>query len=119
MTQFAIQRVRATPEAVELLDGLFERHGPVALVQFGRCSDGAAVKCLTRAEVLPGDDDIKLGEIGGAPFYVDAHEYDRSGRPTVTVDVAAGSAGSFALEGLEELHLVTHASDADRVREPA
>jgi uncharacterized protein len=106
MTRFAIRRVRATPEAVELVERLVEIHGPVAFVQLGECEDGAAATCLTRGELLPNDDDIKLGEIAGAPFYVDAHLYERAGRPACVVDVAAGAAGGLALEGLEEVHFV-------------
>ena len=76
MTRFAIQRVRATPEALDLIEELVEIHGPVALFQAGECGDGAAATCLTRAELLPSDEDMKLGEIGGAPFYVDTELYE-------------------------------------------
>jgi uncharacterized protein (DUF779 family) len=106
MTRFAIRRVRATPEALDLIERLAAMHGPVALFQFGECEDGAPATCLTGAELLPNDDDIKLGEIGGAPFYVNADLYARSGRPTCVVDVAPGAAGGLALEGLEEFHFV-------------
>ena len=88
MPRFAIRRVRATPEAIGLVERLVEIHGPVAFVQLGECEDGAAATCLTRGELLPNDDDLKLGEIGGAPFYVNAHVYERAGRPACLVDVA-------------------------------
>jgi uncharacterized protein len=107
MTRFAIQRVRATPEALELIEQLVEDHGPVAFLQLLRCSDESPVICLTRAELLPGDQDVKLGEVGGAPFYVDAEQYEHSGRPSIVVDVAPGAAGRFSLEGLGEVHFVT------------
>ncbi len=113
MTRFAIRRVRATPEALELVERLVEKHGPVAFFQSGDCNEGAVATCLTRAELLPNDEDTKLGEIAGAPFYVNAERYARSGRPTYLLDVAPGAAGSLALEGLEEVHFVTRA-DATR-----
>lgn len=109
MTRFAIQRVRATPEALDLIDQLVEKHGPVAFFQAGGCCDGTAAKCLTKAELLPSDDDIKLGEIGRAPVYVDAEEYRRLGRPAFVIDVAVGPAGAFSLEGLEQVHFVSRA----------
>jgi len=118
MTRFAIRRVRATPEAVELIARLAERHGPVAFFQFGECEEGAAATCLTRAELLPDEDDMKIGEIGGAPFYVNAQLYARSGRPSCVVDVAPGAAGALALEGLEDVHFVIRTS-ADAAREIA
>jgi uncharacterized protein len=112
MSQFAIQRVRATPEALELIERLVEEHGPVAFFQSGDCGEGNPAICLTRAELLPTDQDLKLGEIGGAPFYIDAERYERSDRPSLVIDVAPGSAGSFPLGGLEEIHFVTRTPDA-------
>ena len=109
MNRFAIQRVRATPEALNLIDRLVEKHGPIAFLQTGGCCDGTATRCLTRAELLPSEDDIKLGEVGGAPVYVEAEEYRRWGRPAFVIDVADGAAGAFSLEGLEELHFVSRA----------
>ena len=115
MTSFAIQRVRATPEALELIERLVEKHGPVAFFQTGGCCDGTATKCLTRAELLPSEDEIKVGEVGGAPVYVEIEEYRRWGRPDFVIDVADGAAGAFSLEGLEELHFVSRApADAPR-----
>ena len=107
MTRFAIHRVTATPAALQLIKRLIEKHGPVAFLQPGDCSDWAPAMCLTKAELLPSPGDVKLGEIGGSPFYVDREQYDRSDRPVLMIDVAAGAAGEFALEGLEEVHFVT------------
>jgi uncharacterized protein (DUF779 family) len=112
MTRFAIQRLKATPEALELIEQLVVEHGPLAFLQSSQCSDESVVICLTRAELLPSDGDMRLGEIGGAPFYVDAEQYQRSGRPTLVVDVASGGAGRFSLEGLGEVHFVTRAQTA-------
>jgi uncharacterized protein (DUF779 family) len=112
MTRFAIQRVRATREALDLIERLAEKHGPLAFFQSGESFEGTMAKCLTRAELLPSDDDIKLGEIGGAPFYVDAERYRRSGRPTFLIDVAPGTAAGLPLEGLEEVHFVTRPQDS-------
>jgi uncharacterized protein (DUF779 family) len=119
MTRFAIRRVRATADAVELIERLVEIHGPVAFVQLGECEDGAAATCLTRGELLPNDEDIKLGEIAGAPFYVNAHVYERAGRPACVVDVAPGAAGGLALEGLEDVHFVIRASEPAGSAQPA
>lgn len=105
--RFAIQRVSATPAALELIDRLAEKHGPVAFFQSGGCCDGTAAMCLTKGELLPSPSDVKLGEIGGAPFYVDSEQYERWGRPVFLIDVADGAAGGFSLEGLDDVHFVT------------
>ena len=116
MTRFAIQRVTATPEALELIESLRERHGDLAFLQLGECGGGLPAMCLTKRELLPGPGDVKLGEIGASPFYVDEEQYGQSGRPVLVLDVADGGAGDFSLEGLEEFHFVTRTS---AVAEPA
>jgi uncharacterized protein (DUF779 family) len=101
------EKVTATPEALELIERLEQRHGPVAFFQSGGCCDGTAPICLTQGELLPSPSDLRLGRIGGAPFYVDTEQYERWKPPEVLIDVAAGPAGSFSLEGLERVHFVT------------
>jgi uncharacterized protein len=113
MTRFAIQRVRATPEALELIGRLREKHGEIAFFQSGGCDDGSTAMCLSRVELLPSDDDVKLGEIGGAPFYADREQYEGWGEPTLLIDVSPGPASSFSLEGLEEVHFVTRSPSGD------
>jgi uncharacterized protein len=107
------ERVTATPEALEMIERLKRKHGPLAFFQSGGCCDGSAAMCLTRGELLPTDDDVKLGAIGGCPFYVDGEQYQRWGEPEILIDVSAGAAGSFSLEGLEEVHFVTRSPDPD------
>jgi hypothetical protein len=109
MTTFAIQRVTATPSALALIERLIEKHGPVAFLQSGACADWTPATCLTKAELLPNLGEVKLGEIGGCPFYVDREAYERSGRPVLVVDVAEGAGGEFSLEGLEDAYFVCRA----------
>jgi uncharacterized protein (DUF779 family) len=33
--------------------------------------------CLRAGELAPGAGDVRLGDVGGAPFYVDAEQYER------------------------------------------
>lgn len=109
------ERISATPEALELIERLEQRHGPVAFVQAEAGGDETPPICLTKGELLPSlsPSDLRLGRIGGAPFYVDGEQYERRHRPEFVVDVAPGPAGSFALAGLERLHFVTRTPQAE------
>jgi uncharacterized protein len=67
MTCFAIQRVKATSVAFELIVGPSEKHGPVSFFRSGGCCDGSAPTCLERAELVPSPSDVKMGEITRTP----------------------------------------------------
>ena len=51
-------------------------HGPVLFHQSGGCCDGSSPMCYPQGEFLIGDYDVKLGEIGGAPFYISGPQYE-------------------------------------------
>lgn len=107
MADPATSAVVATPAALEVIHRLEAAHGPLAFFQSGGCCDGTSPICLKDGELPPGPHDLRLGEIGGAPFYIDSDQYERWGRPTFLVDVAAGAAEGFSLEGLLDVHFIT------------
>jgi uncharacterized protein (DUF779 family) len=109
----AVQRVTATTEALEVIERLKQKHGPLAFFQSGGSWDRAAAVCLTRGELLPTDGDVKIGAIAGSPFYVDREQYERWGAPEFVIDVAPGEAGGFSLEGAEGIHFVSEAPETD------
>jgi uncharacterized protein (DUF779 family) len=109
-------RVTATPEALAVIGRLRVAHGPLAFFQSGGCCDGTAPMCFGEHDMPPSAQDVKLGEIGGAPFYIDGEQDERWGRPAFLIDVADGPAQSFSLEGLEGVHFVTRTAAGE---EPA
>jgi uncharacterized protein len=101
------ESVSATRAALEVITRLEAAHGPLAFFQSGGCCDGTSPICLKGDELPPSPHDLRLGEIGGAPFYIDADQYERWGRPEFVIDVSVGAAEGFSLEGLEGVHFVT------------
>jgi uncharacterized protein len=99
--------VTATTEALEIVERLRRKHGPLAFFQSGGCCDGSAPICLCESDMPPGPGDVKLGAIGGAPFYIDSEQYQRWNAPRFLIDVSAGAAEGFSLEGLEGVHFLT------------
>lgn len=106
--------VQATPAALEAIRRLEAAHGPVMFFQSGGCCDGTSPMCLKDGELPLGPQDVRLGELGGAPFYIDAEQYERWGRPRFEIDVAAGAAEGFSLEGLDGVHFVTRMPSCSR-----
>jgi len=101
------EAVSATEAALDELSRLRERFGPLMLFQSGGCCDGSSPLCLHEGELLVGANDLRLGEVGGVPFYVDAEQYERWNRPGFVLDVAPGAGDAFSLEGLDGLHFVS------------
>ncbi|HUO71837.1 MAG TPA: DUF779 domain-containing protein [Solirubrobacteraceae bacterium] len=107
MTSGPEAAVTATRAALEVIDRLEAAHGPVMFFQSGGCCDGTSPICIKRGELPIQSSDLELGEIGGAPFYIDSEQYERWGRPQFLIDVRPGAAEGFSLEGLVGVHFVT------------
>ena len=60
------ERVTATPAALDLIGVLVAEHGPVLFHQSGGCCDGSSPMCYPQGDFIVGDQDVRLGEIGGA-----------------------------------------------------
>ncbi len=100
-------RVDATPAALELLERLRAKHGPLMFHQSGGCCDGSSPMCFPLGEFIVGSSDVKLGEIGGAPFYMSDSQFEYWKHTRLTIDVVPGRGGMFSLENSEELRFLT------------
>jgi uncharacterized protein (DUF779 family) len=100
-------RITATVEALDAIERLTVKHGALMLFQSGGCCDGSSPLCLQEGELLLGPNDLKLGELGGMPVYIDADQDKRWNHPTFVLDAAPGPASGFSLEGLDGIHFIT------------
>ena len=99
-------KVTATPAALELLAKIVADHGPVLFHQSGGCCDGSSPMCYPQSEFLIGDNDVKLGEIGGAPFY-NSRSYEVWKHTDLIIDVVPGRGGMFSLDNGRERRFLT------------
>jgi uncharacterized protein (DUF779 family) len=102
-----VERVIATPAALELLEVVRSKHGPVMFHQSGGCCDGSAPMCYPQGEFMTGDSDVQLGEIGGAPFWMSAAQFEYWKHTQLIIDVVPGRGGMFSLEGPEGKRFLT------------
>lgn len=100
-------RVVATAAALELIERLVARHGPLMFHQSGGCCDGSSPMCYPRGELLIGAQDVHLGDIGGQPFYIGAAQYEYWQHTQIVIDVVPGRGGMFSLEGPEGLRFLS------------
>ncbi len=102
-----IRKVVATEAALELIDLLRSKHGPLMFHQSGGCCDGSSPMCFPLGDFLVGDSDVRMGEIGGAPFYMSKAQYEYWKYTQLIIDVVPGRGGMFSLEGPEGLRFLT------------
>lgn len=102
-----VQRVLATTETLAVIERLKSQYGALMFHQSGGCCDGSAPMCFELGELLVGDNDVLLGEIGGCPFYMSADQYNYWKHTQLIIDARPGAAEGFSLEGLLDVHFLT------------
>jgi uncharacterized protein (DUF779 family) len=100
-------RVTATPAALALIDVLATEHGPLMFHQSGGCCDGSSPMCYARHEMIIGDGDVRLGEIGGQPFYMSRSQFAYWRHTQLIIDVVEGQGGMFSLENGRGVRFLT------------
>lgn len=100
-------RVTATPATLALITTLRQQHGELMFHQSGGCCDGSSPMCYPLGEFRIGDSDVKLGEIGGCPFYMSRSQFEYWQHTQLIIDVVKGRGGMFSLEGPEGVRFLT------------
>jgi uncharacterized protein len=94
-----VERVVATPEALALIEEMKSQYGEVLFHQSGGCCDNSAANCYLPTDLTIGPYDVKLGDVGGVPFYIGKLQYDYWKHTQLILDVIEGTGGTFSLEG--------------------
>lgn len=102
-----IERVIATDATLELMELLKNKHGPLMFHQSGGCCDGSSPMCYPDGELIIGNQDVLLGYIGGAPFYMHKKQFEYWKHTQLIIDVVDGRGGMFSLEGVEGKRFLT------------
>ena len=97
-----VEKVIATPAALELVELLKQKHGTLMFHQSGGCCDNSAANCYLPGEITMGAGDVHLGTIGGCDFYISKSQYATWRHTQLIIDVIDGhGGGTFSLEGPE------------------
>jgi uncharacterized protein (DUF779 family) len=102
-----VERVLATDATLALIETLSAQHGPLMFHQSGGCCDGSAPMCYPLGEFRVGASDVKLGEIGGCPFYMSASQFEYWQHTQLIIDVVKGRGAGFSLEAPEGFRFLT------------
>lgn len=102
-----VERVIATEAALALIEQLKKKHGPIIFHQSGGCCDGSSPMCYPEGDLIISDNDILLGEIGGAKFYMHKTQFEYWKHTQLIIDVVDGRGGMFSLESVEGKRFLT------------
>ena len=100
-------RVLITSEAEKVVDKLRAMHGDLLFHQSGGCCDGSAPMCYPLGDFRVGAQDVLLGKIAGAPFYMGAAQFEYWAHTQLTIDVVPGRGSGFSLESPEGVRFLT------------
>jgi uncharacterized protein (DUF779 family) len=113
-------RVIATPAALALIAELTALHGQILFHQSGGCCDGSSPMCYPADDFVLGDSDVRMGEIGGAPFHMSRAQFEYWRHTQLIIDVVSGRGGMFSLENGRDVRFLTRSrlftdEEADRL----
>ena len=108
-----LNKVRATPEAIDFLKEIMADDGPVIFPQSGGCCDGSSPMCYPRGEFRIGGSDVKIGEIEGMPFYISEQQFEAWRHTDLIIDVVKGRGGMFSLDNGRERRFLTRSEVCD------
>ncbi len=100
-------QVEATPAALALIEQLKHKHGPVMFHQSGGCCDGSSPMCYPAGDFYLGDQDVLIGTLAEAPFYISRPQFEYWKHTQLILDVVPGRGGMFSLEGPEGVRFLT------------
>jgi len=102
-----VERVKVTEAAVELIRKLRAAHGPLLFHQSGGCCDGSAPMCYPAGEFRIGQNDVRLGEVEGAPVYIGGKQFELWKHTQLVIDAVPGRGAGFSLEAPEGYRFLT------------
>lgn len=98
-----VNRIVASPEALDILEMLKTKHGQHLLFtqSCGGC-DYSSVYCYKASEYWVAPHDILVGHISGVPYYADTSQHELFRHAQIMIDVFQGDrSGDLSLEGPE------------------
>ena len=102
-----VDQVIATPTAVDLIERIRAKHGPVLFHQSGGCCDGSSPMCYPADGFRIGPSDTLLGVIDDVPVYIGRSQGAAWAHTQLILDVVPGRGGMFSLDNGREKRFLT------------
>ena len=96
-----MQKLIATPKAIEVIELLKQKHGNLLFQQSSGCCDGTVPMCFHADGHYISSQNVLVGEIAGVPYYIDKTQDAYLKHMQIIVDATEGMGASFSLESAE------------------
>jgi len=94
-----VQRLDITEKAKEVIHQLKEKYGELMFYQAGGCCEGTQPQCFEKGSFFPRMNDVMIGNVEDAEFWIDRDLFEYWKYSHFTLDVSDGfGAGGFSLE---------------------
>ena len=98
-----VEKVIATPAALELVTFLKEKYGDLMFHQSGGCCDGSSPMCYPDGDFITGPADVllghvQIGESESVPVWMSRNQFTYWSHTHLTIDVVPGRGAGFSLE---------------------
>ncbi|RDU71572.1 DUF779 domain-containing protein [Helicobacter aurati] len=91
-------QVIATQNAILLIRELQLQYGEILFHQSGGCCDGSVPYCYAKGDFQIGSNDVLLGYVENAPFYIHKAQFVYWNHTQLILDAKEGSGSEFSLE---------------------
>ncbi len=100
-------RVAFTQAALQQIQRLIDRNGPLMFHQSGGCCDGSSPMCYPAGDFLTGDADVRMGHVevplpdgttSPLDFWMSREQFAYWRHTHLTIDLVDGRGGGFSLE---------------------
>ncbi|MNS21729.1 hypothetical protein D3C72_534980 [compost metagenome] len=94
-----VQRLAVTEKAMEVVRQLEQQYGELMFYQAGGCCEGTQPQCFEKGGFYPRMNDVLIGHVDVAEFWVDRDLFEYWQYSHFTLDVLEGfGPGGFSLE---------------------
>jgi len=101
-------KLTATEKAIQVVEMLKTKHGPIIFEQTSGCCDGTVPLCIKAEGHYISSQLAIVGYIAEVPYYIEKRQLSYLEHYTLEMDVIEGQGSSFSLESTEGYSFIIH-----------
>ena len=103
-------KITATEKAIQVVEMLQLKHGPIIFEQTSGCCDGTVPLCIKAEGHYISSQLVVVGYIAEVPYYIEKRQFPYLEHMQMEMDVIEGQGASFSLESTEGYGFILHST---------